>query len=352
MTCSDQVNPLSEESSDALQVLLFETSPYGNVDAIVQHDRQSIYFFLQPRNNEFPLRACWVRNLIPGPFVINQDDLLAGRQVVLPKAYVTSSRTGPLPTPENLSIIWFEEGNAAALVESDSAVDSTFSIGGQKLLAIIPPWSGREGFHGYAAECAMDSPICWPLPKNPRLMQRLEQAVKFWSSFRQSPDPFRVLRDQLLAAYPALLGVSSVDSKKQQYYSINGDRFPPRGLMEYQLADSIALITVGMSLCPQPNVDLSEPDSQQCRRIELAIKLPVSADAEYLAQARQQLARLAGYPWRNFRWLGVGHTCEVNGVFKNSTSARLVESPNQQNQQTGLSFLGDPIKLYWLEPVW
>lgn len=370
MTCPDQEQPQTPQSCDSndapatsdendeLEVLLFETSAYGNVHAIVQHDQRSLYFYLQPKSNEFPARACWVRNLVPGPYVINQDDLLAGRQVVLPRAFGKSGQAGRLPQPTDLSIVWFEEGNGAALLESNSGNSKAGGSPEKRILAIIPPWSGQDGFHGYAAECAMDSPICWPLPKNPRLQQRVELAAAFWSSFLQPPDPFIVLRDQLLAVYRTRFGVDSAEPNEQQYFSINGNQFPPRGMIQYRLTDSILLLTVGMSLCPQPNVELSIPEPQQCRRIELAIELPVSIDIQRLDHARQQVAKLAGYPWRNFRWLGVGHTCEFSGVFQGSNSVRL----NQTSPQLGiasaavettnlLTFHDDPINLLWLEPV-
>lgn len=358
MTSSDQDQTHSGESSDSLEVLLFESSPYGNVDAIVQHDLRSLYFYLQPKNSEFPARAGWVRNLVPGPYVIDQNDLLAGRQVVLPRTYAKSAQAGRLPQPDELSIVWFEEGNGAALLESPRNESESKDAQRQTVLAIIPPWSGQEGFHGYAAECAMDSPVCWPLPQNPRLQQRVEQADEFWSSFLQPPDPFVVLSESLLDAYQNVLSsLGRGATVEQQYFDIGGNRFPPRGLMQYQLADKTILITVGISLCPQPNVELSTPEPQRYRRIELAIELPATLGSDKLDQARQQLAQLAGYPWRNFRWLGVGHTCEFKEVFDGRDQVMLAHSPSPDHAlETGDSsmsftmpqFRNDPIQLIWL----
>jgi hypothetical protein len=352
MTSPDQEPAHSCEATDSLEVLLFETSPYENVDAIVQHDQRSLYFYLQPKNGEFASRACWVRNLVPGPYVINQDDLLNGRQVLLPKTYAKSPQAGLIPRPDKLSIVWFEEGNGAALQELKTAVSESEGTERQEILAIIPPWSGQDGFHGYAAECAMDSPVCWPLPKNRRLQQRVKQAADFWSSFLQPPDPFVGLRDQLLAAYQNLFCQSpSGGGMEHQYFDISSSRFPPRGMMQYQFADSTILVTVGMSLCPQPNVELSMPEPQLHRRIELAIELPAAFEPERLASARQQLAQLAGYPWRNFRWLGVGHTCEFKGVFDGKDKAMLAHSPAVDDTSEGVTmpqFRNDPIQLIWL----
>jgi len=68
--------------------ILFQTSPYGNLDAIVEHDGRAVYFYLsagQRPDNRFGMRACWVRNLELGPHVINQEDMEAGIAPMLPR---------------------------------------------------------------------------------------------------------------------------------------------------------------------------------------------------------------------------------------------------------------------------
>jgi hypothetical protein len=381
------------ESFDTLQVLLYETSPFGNVDAIVQTDGKTVYFYLFPRGSEeyFAPKACWVRNLELGPYVINQDDFLAGRQVALPRTHARSIQLAPRPSPDDLRVIWFEEGNGAALFERvavptnnklrQAAEDGLLPPGkafpdvpSDHLLAVIPPWSGRDGFHGYAADCAMDSPICWPLPKNPRLRERIAKADEFWKSFSHQPDPFVQLREELLKAYPEFLMLwkptqdsSSSPIVSQQYYDIGGDRFPPRGLIEYRMENRIVELTVGMSLCPQPNVELSTPDSTAFRRIELGIELPANSQESIVGKARTELSRLAGYPWQTFRWLGEGHTCQFPNVFAENDVAELIVNPSpatvgdegrikSQPHESNMSRLswpyakGDSITVLWLVP--
>ena len=131
--------------------LLFETSPYGNLDAIVEHDTRAVYLYLSSQgraDSKFGTRACWVRNLVPGPYVINEDEMKQGIPPVLPRTHCKYSDSRPVPDAERLQIVWFEEGNGIALVE-------TSETGEQTTLAVIPPWSGLDGFHGYANE--------WPL---------------------------------------------------------------------------------------------------------------------------------------------------------------------------------------------
>ena len=61
----------------------------------------------------------------------------------------------PLPLPE---------GNAAALYE------------GGVLLAIIPPWSGTNGFHGYARDSIGEGPVAWEIGTHNALIGRLHEA--------------------------------------------------------------------------------------------------------------------------------------------------------------------------------
>ena len=342
------------------EVLLFETSPYGNLDAIVQHDGRSVYLYLNQSPNQgqnFGTRACWVRNLSIGPYVINEDEMRSGIPPMLPRTDCFVRDGQPLPDPERLSIVWFEEGNGVALTEADDA-------GNQQTLAIIPPWSGLEGFHGYSAQCAVESKLCWPMPDNPKLEQRIEQARKFWASFSSSSntanqpnanapanDPFTKLQSSLLKIYDDRFRIGDT---QPEYFTIDGGKFPPRGMIQYRTDRHLVLMTVGMSLCPQPAVELFNDQPYLFRRIELALELPISImdRPESLKSLTSQLSNLAGYPWRNFTWLGAGHTCELAGIAENHETALLVKDSDFSSQPEQLpEICGDPINLLWLVPI-
>ncbi len=340
------------------EVLLFETSPYGNLDAIVQHDGRSVYLYLNQspqQGQKFGTRACWVRNLSIGPFVINEDEMRSGIPPMLPRTDCHVREGLPVPNPDRLSIVWFEEGNGVALTETDDT-------GNQHTLAIIPPWSGLDGFHGYSAQCAVESPLCWPMPENPKLEQRIEQARKFWASFDSSTDsdpanqPFAKLQSSLLEVYDERY----LDSKMEpEYFTIDGGKFPPRGLIQYRTEQHLVMMTVGMSLCPQPAVELFNDQPYLFRRIELALELPISITEkpDELKSLASQLSSLAGFPWRNFTWLGAGHTCQLASVADNHETALLVSDSDfitsgLTEQSAPLPhFGGDPINLLWMVPI-
>ena len=334
------------------EALLFETSPYGTLDAIVQHDGRSVYLYLNQSPNSgktFGTRACWVRNLTIGPYVINEDEMKSGVPPMLPRTACVDRDGLPLPNPEQLSIVWFEEGNGVALIEADDN-------GNQQILAIIPPWSGLEGFHGYSAQCAVETPLCWPMPDNPKLGQRIKQAQEFWESFGSSSDsnasPFSQLQSSLMEFYNSQF---AADGAEPEYFTIDGGKFPPRGLIQYRTQKHLIMATVGMSLCPQPAVELFNDQPFLLRRIELAIELPISiADKpEQLENATRQICNLASYPWRNFTWLGAGHTCQMNDFGEDCETGLLISDTDfiSSNGSKMPKFRGDPINLLFLTPI-
>lgn len=351
----------AERLSDPV-VLLFQSSPFGTLDAIVQHDGKSVYFYLnQPQESSpadrpvFGTRACWVRNLQAGPLVLNEDEMKQGISPMLPRTQCVDRDAQLVPSADHLQIVWFEEGNGAALIETrpDSA---------RKTLAVIPPWSGLEGFHGYAAACAIDSPICSPMPDNPKLNQRIERAEQFWAQWEKQPnemaefadDPFAQLQPKILQAYDKKFSNDEAP-QEPKYFAIDGGQFPPRGLIQYETGTDIVLATVGMSVCPQPAVELLTDNPMNYRRIELALRLPTDSTPESIKAVTIQFSGLAAYPWKHFTWFGPGHTCVMHDAAPNCDSALLVHDDQLTQSLTDRAsfpdFRDDPISLLWLVPI-
>lgn len=282
------------EPTDQVETVLFEHSPLGNLDAIVEQDGRVVYFYLSGPD-PFGVRACWVRNLVPGPLALSQSDLEQGLPPVLPRLHCQTNQPGVAPQADELEVVWFTEGNGAALLERG------------ELLAVLPPWSGLEGFHGYARDCASENEICWPLPDTATLKQRIQLAQQHWELWR-SGAPFSQLQPQQLAGYAERFGASF------KYFSIDGQKFPPRGLAAFRDDEATTLATVGMSLLPQPNVELAVENPVLQRRVELALRIPhIEGDKlseERLMGLAGQLGGLAAAPWRSWTWFGQQHTCE------------------------------------------
>ena len=343
------------------ETLLFQTSPLGNVDAIVQHDHRCVYFFLHENpksvfgSPKFGTRSVWVQNLEQGPLVIDRASLEKGLPVVLPRTHTIHRAGLPLPEPDRLAVVWFEEGNGAALVETDAGSNSVFV----RALAVIPPWSGTDGFHGYASECATENEVCWPLPKNNALNRRIENAQDFWQQFESGNSPFATIQPTQLRYYHRRFQSKPItetrdDEQPQNYFSIDGGKFPPRGLQQFDLEDSVVLVTVGMGLLPQPMVELATDNPGRFRRIELGLKIPRRVASEALVdQARKKISQMAAYPWSNLTWLGSGHSCSFSGVFEGRDHALLIDDSlvRTESEAPLPAFRDDPVNLLWIAPA-
>lgn len=345
--------------------VLFQTSPYGNLDAIVEHDGRAVYFYLsagQRPDNRFGMRACWVRNLELGPHVINQEDMEAGIAPMLPRYDCADPQLTRLPTAQSLEVVWLEEGNGAALFELPVAgSESDSDLEQSQLIAVIPPWSGLDGFHGYAANCINESTVCWPMPDNPLLMQRIDSAREFWESWGASTpgadgtsvpaSPFAIQQPQVLANYRKRFGIEPGEEK---YYAVNGEQFPLRGLLHHRTDRLEVIATAGMSVCPQPAVEMFVDDPANFRRIELALVLPRQKDLDALTPVMEQLSGLSGYPWKELTWFRDGHTC---GFKFGDYSALLLLDDTNGSRLAGVDaeslpeFRGDPVNLLWMLPI-
>lgn len=270
--------------------LLHVGSPYGNLDAIVEQDGRTVYFYLQG-SPAFGTRACWVANLQSGPLEFSLADLQHGQPPLLPRVHCIDPRPTPLPDTESLQVVWFEAGDGAALLQNGQPV------------AVIPPWSGLDGFHGYARNCASENRICWPMPVE-ELTARIRQAQQFWQGWIDRPH-FREWQPAALAALEKRFG------PVEQYFSIDGGSFPPRGLALLHGSDGRVLVTVGMSLCPQPTPLSDGLPPNWHPHVELGLRPPSGADGGLVRNLAGRISSLAAIPWQNQTWIGAGHTCEL-----------------------------------------
>ena len=321
--------------------LLFESSPTGAIDAIVQSDERTVYFYLNG-SRPFGTRACWVRNLVPGPLVADANDMAEGRPPLLPRTAEKPNAPRAVPVPDDLSIVWFEECNGAALLERGD------------VLAVIPPWSGEEGFWGYARDAAIESPLASPLPDHPDLIKRIVRAAEFWAGFEQSQgNPFERLQKSHLDALTRQFGGADATVR---YFAIDGGKFPPCGLVVFMGPQSIVTVTIGMSLLPQPNVELVDPKPWLRRRVELGIQLPAGTNEDLLQKIWRNMAGLSRYPWRRQSWFGDGHTVEFSALKDiygdQTTMIRLSGNlPEHASAIKFSRFRGDPVNLLWMIPT-
>ena len=187
--------------------------------------------------------------------------------------------------------------------------------------------------------CIRDS--AWPMPENKSLQLRIDQAAEFWNSFTADSSPFVNLQRELISAYDIGFGADN----QKQYYAIDGGKFPPRGLIRYETESDTIVVTVGMSLCPMPSVELSVENPSDLRRIEIGTKVPhreSGINEELVESAIRSISSYAAYPWRNHSWLGPEHTIDWSAT---QSKATLVKNESV----SAPTFRNDPVNLLWIE---
>lgn len=284
------------------ETIYYEPSPDGTRVAIVEQDDRVAYFYLQQTtgqesegrplvidNESGNLQACWLRNLVPGPIAFQMEEMQQGIPPILPRLHCSQTDGMEPLSGDRVGILWFEEGNGAA-VTYDGEIE-----------AIIPPWSGSNGFHGYARHCTTPNQVCWPLPRDRSVLRRLDRARAFWMDW-QDDNPWPDLQQYLLAKYRQTL------DEHEAYYSIDGNHWPPKAIVRYQTDQSIVALTAGVCIRPQAfhDPDLIVPD--ELRRIEFGMEINDQTPESVIDAVLRLMSSIANYPWHSQQWIGYGHT--------------------------------------------
>jgi hypothetical protein len=323
------------------EIILEDTSPWGNVAATVEDDGRVIYFYLHFLENGEPkgdIRACWVRNRNAAPAELELDDMQEGLAPLMPADFTAHPDGAPPLRADSLRIVWLEEGNGAALIDGDST------------LAVIPPWSGEEGFSGYARDCtSADSPLAWPLTDDNAMHERVQRARDYWRMW-DNEDFWQKFSGALIDPLEAQFG------EHTQYFAIDGRKWPPKALLRFDLPDHYILVTVGVSLLPQPSVEQVTDDPTPLRRIELAAAIDPRCSDEDVMRVVRYLSAQSRYPWTYWTWLGDGHTVPCDSFPQacggdQFPAALLSAHPPAAPHIDWPDFRGDPINLLWLLPI-
>ena len=153
-----------------MDVLLEEWSPVCSIQAVVEDNGQAVYFYLwvNPGSENAEIRNCWICNRVPALEDMDYEAMKMGMAPRMPRAYVTHDSEGICLDREKLSLVWFEEGDGAALYEDG------------RMIAVIPGWAGRE-FPGYSLYAKGMAPFAWELQEAlPVLEQRMERSRMYW----------------------------------------------------------------------------------------------------------------------------------------------------------------------------
>ena len=323
---------------------LFEAmSPNGNVVALLQAADDSVHFYLHGQSDTgFGMRSVWVRNLGPAPAGFDPEQLRAGKQPMMPAATCAHPQGAALPDPLQLRVIWFEEGDAAALLESD------------EIIAAIPTWSGQGGFHGYARDCTGESPLAWPLKEATVIYDRVARADEFWRSWEMGSSQWETIQEVFLRAYERVFG------KQTRYWAIDGGgEWPPKAVAMFETDDAVIFLTLGVSIRPMPKVEMAFEDPSPHRRMELGVAIDRRLVNDATAHdVVAYMSAQSNLPWHLFTWLGPAHTvqcepCPVGGGGGDEKFAAmlLLNEPPGAPKISVPAYRGDPVNLLWMTPI-
>lgn len=309
-------------------ILIESISPQGNLQATVEDDGATVYFYLSaaPDLNR-PLQACWVANRTAAPESLDRHAMVSGHAPLNPIPFCVDPQPHPGFQPEDLEIIWMEEGNGAALFERET------------LLAVIPGWAGDGGFSGYALGADDEGPLAWPLQADNAMHQRIAHSRRFWALWEQS-DTWDTIQHDLQCSIEDQIGPT------KRYFAIDGGHWPPCFLVAVETPNSLVLCTGGMSIRPQPDAERYLPDEHGLR-IELALALdPIVHPEPWM----HQLSALAAVPWSRLTWLGDGHTVEGE-VALGFAALLLHREPPAGLQWAPAAYDGEPVVALWCTPI-
>lgn len=291
------VNP--DNTAEAGTILLEEPSPNGSLLAVVEDDGRTVYVHLVGRQgSEFDTRSVWVRNRLPAPMGFDDGWEGAGRGPLMPFEHCRHPTGLPALDAAQLGLVWFPCGEAVALLMGDT------------VLAVIPPWAGLEGCVGYARDCTGRTPVAWPLGTDgpDSVLSRVREAQRFWADWDENPWPAQ--QRELLSSISEGLG------PHEQYYAIDSGAWPPRFLVVVPTSQATVLITGGMSIRPQPQIERFYSDPSVVRHVELAVALDPAlvGEPESLREIMRAMSRAVAFPWLHHAWLAPGHTIPCRGI--------------------------------------
>jgi len=337
------INKRNENVSEEVEIeenkILIESwSPVCNIQAFVERSNTTIYFYLwvNPGSEYSNIKPCWICNTIKADDNVDYEAMDNGTAPMMPLKYCSHSSEGIEIDADNLSIIWFEEGDSAALLKNN------------KLLAVIPGWS-ENGFYGYSRYAVGTGPFAWELTgAEDNLYKRVMKSKKYWEYLYE--DYFEDVKNMHLSALESFFG------NYEKYYAIDNNQFPPKALITGTKDKVNYAFTAGVSVLCQPKIEQffeEEGESEQYRRIELGFAC--SDDFKNKKDYMKLLSYISGQTdlsWKSITWIGNGHTipCNVNSNFEavlfiNHNMFPQINSPKYK------TFMGERINLLWEIPI-
>lgn len=269
------------------ELLLQQISPYGTRRASLLRGEGDLYLYLEDLvgPSAATTSAVWVANYAPAP---------TDRNVASPPGTPPRMGAGGTLFPDGcpdlgraMELVWFEEGDAVAIVDAEG------------VLAAIPGWSGRNEFYGYSRYARGRTGLAWELGREAAhaLDAKVEQSRSFWQ--------WRTTQGWPEVRGTGLQHLESRVGPQEAAWPLGTAPFPEIIATRHRVGEMPVWVTAttGLSAQRMAGVEQYVDEPEAHGRIELAIArtVPDKAGAELLAS-------LALIPFGRCTWLGEGHT--------------------------------------------
>lgn len=325
---------LFTKSEEKAEKILESWSPYCNINAFVEKSKTCYYFYLwiDPLSDHPTVKACWICNRVKSPVNLDLDRMKRGTAPMMPAQYVGHHKNGIDLDEKKLSIAWFPEGDAAALLSGD------------ELLCVLRGWKDVR-FPGYCRYAVGRGPYAWEMNQN--------AADNFMAGVRLGEKNYGFLQGKywysVLCEHIEVL--KGFFGEHEQCVEVTKGR-PSRAVILGARDSTAYAVTAGVSLIPMPRVVLEFEDKvNENRRIEYGF----ACDERNKALRELMLSTmktLADAPWKRINYYAHGHMVQFGGIkgyhgflFINPKNVIALESPEYK------PFMGDKVNLLWIVPV-
>jgi Suppressor of fused protein (SUFU) len=314
-------------------IVLNGAAPDGSIEAWVEADDRVVYLYTRwaPRvlRGGHSLEPVWVRNLTAAAG-LDRHAMAHGSAPLMPVEHCAHPQGAP-PLDASVELVWLPDGDGVALFER-----------GECLAAAVLSTDG--GLARFARDARGRGGLAWELPAD--VAARFASARSYWRAWDDSPTPWEAVQKAQMAHYEERLGAHT------NYYAIDGDVWPPKALLRIPCPSGIALVTVGVSLLPQPASALPTRYVEWLSRIELGMVLPAETDGETIRRWMAFISGESGRPWAKRTWLGPGHTVPCAVESERGVTAVLFADATKLAPCIEMSpFLGDKVSLLWMIPI-
>jgi hypothetical protein len=272
--------------------------------AILEYENDSVYLYSHPHQENLELKSLWVANTkkrIFGKSSIKAD-FDKGIQPYLPKEYcIESGYISDYKNEKNWHLQWGLDQNSIAVYFKN------------KIIAILPEWSGTSGFCGYSRGTDKESAVAWPLLEDNIQIQRFLVERDFLDSWSESN---WILRQESLVSF-----YEELYKGELKYFAADGGKWPPLGIHYSKSSEMEFMATVGMSQLPMPEYGMARENVHDFQRIEIAMACRPIDDFKPLAQ---YLSGQASYPWHFGSHFDHGHTLPCEQLLEVGSNASFV----------------------------